>query len=129
MSQRRLSGSIALTKLIHVRMEVTGNSGNKVPGIFIPTEQNNLVKGKEGALYMNINVVTKTEEDQYGQHGFISQTVDSKVYKTATDEQKEEFKKLPILGNLKDFSGGGGNDNSGAASDNVFTPESDDLPF
>lgn len=128
MSQRRLSGSIAITKLIHVPMEVTGKSGNKVPGVFIPTEQNHLVKGKEGALYANINVVIKKEADQYGQHGFISQSVDSKIYKAATDEQKEEFKKLPILGNLKDFSGGG-NDNSGAASDNVFTPESDDLPF
>lgn len=128
MSQRRLSGSIALTKLIHVPMEVTGKSGNKVKGIFIPIPQNHLVEGKEGALYANINVVIKDEEDQYGQHGFISQTVDSKIYKAATDTEKEEFKKLPILGNLKDFSGGG-NDSSGAASTNVFTPGSDDLPF
>lgn len=128
MSQRRLSGSIALTKLIHVPMEVTGKSGNKVKGIFIPIPQNHLFEGKEGALYANINVVIKDEEDQYGQHGFISQTVDSKIYKAATDTEKEEFKKLPILGNLKDFSGGG-NDSSGAASTNVFTPDSDDLPF
>lgn len=128
MSQRRLSGSIALTKLIHVPYEVKGKSGKMVKGIFIPIEPNHLVEGKEGALYANINVVIKDEEDQYGQHGFISQTVDSKVYKAATDAEKEEFKKLPILGNLKDFSGGG-NDNSGAASTNVFTPDSDDLPF
>lgn len=128
MSQRRLSGSIALTKLIHVRMEVTGGSGKKLMGTFIPDEPNHIVVGKENAAYVNINAVIKDEEDQYGQHGFISQTVDSKVYKAATDAQKKEFKKLPILGNLKDFSGGG-NDASGAASTNVFTPESNDLPF
>lgn len=127
MAQRRLSGSLAITKLIHVPMEVNGKSG-KVKGIFIPTDVNHLVQGKEGALYLNINAVIKDEEDQYGQHGFVSQTVDSKKYKNATDAQKEEFQKLPILGNLKDFSGGG-NDNTGAASEKVFTPDSNDLPF
>lgn len=128
MSNRRLSGSIALSKLIHVPFEMTGKSGKKVKGIFIPIENNHFVEGKEGALYMNVNVVIKVEADQYGQHGFISQSVDSKKYKAATDAEKEAFKKLPILGNLKDFEASS-NDNIGAASQQTFTPESDDLPF
>ena len=121
------SGSIALSKMVHVRMEVEGQSG-KVDGIFIPIEANHLVKGKEGAVYMPLRVITRAEADDYGQHGFISQSVDSKVYKDATDAQKEEFKKLPILGNIKNFSAGGASDNTGSASGKKFTPK-DKLPF
>jgi len=128
MGQRRLSGSLAITKLIHVPLEMKGKSGKLVKGIFIPIEQNHLVSGKEGALYLNISVIVKDEADQYGQHGFVSQTVDSKIYKAATEAQKEEFKKLPILGNIKDFEASS-SDNAGAVSETTFTPESDDLPF
>ena len=128
MSQKNYSGSLALTKLIHVRMEVKGKSGKMVKGIFIPVEENYLVEGKENALYMPIRAIVKDTQDDRGQNGFISQSVDTKVYKEATDAQKETFKKMPILGNLKDFSEGG-NDNAGQKSDQIFTPQSDDLPF
>lgn len=128
MTNRNFSGSLALSKLKHVVMEKKGKSG-MIKGIFIPIAANNLVEGKEGAVYMPCRVVTKAEEDTYGQHGFISQSVDSTVYKNASDDQKEEFKKLPILGNIKDFGGGGdAAAASGAASNNVLT-EDDDLPF
>jgi len=128
MSKRILSGSIALSKLVHVKMEVDGKKG-KVPGIFIPTANNHLVIGKEGALYLPVSVIVRNEADQYGQHGFIAQSVDSKVWKASTDEQKEVFKKLPVMGNIKDFSGDS-NDNTGAASEETYTPgDGKDLPF
>lgn len=122
--QKNYSGSLALTKLVHVKFKMKGKSGNDVEGLFIPIDANYLVKGKpdnEGntPIYMPIRVITKSEQDQYGQNGFVSQSVDSK---------KGVLKKLPILGNIKDFSGGG-NDATGAASDQTFDEDSNDLPF
>ena len=108
-------------------MEKKGQSG-MVKGIFIPIDTNNFTE-KDGAVYMEVRVVAKDEEDQYGQHGFISQSVNSKIYKAASDEQKEEFKKLPILGNIKDFSNkSSAADTSGAAT-TTFVSEDSDLPF
>jgi len=128
MSKKSYSGSIALSKLVHVIQKKKGKSG-KIDCIVIPIDQNYLVRGKDNAIYLPLRVITKVEEDQYGQHGFISQSVDSAVYKAANDELKEELKKLPILGNIKDFSGAGsGNDTSGAAAQEILE-EDDDLPF
>lgn len=132
MAKKTLSGSLALTKLIHVSMEVNGKNG-KVKGLFIPIEQNYFVVGKEKdgvtPIYMPIQIVMHDERNENGQDGFVSQKGNVK-WKDATEAQKEEFNKLPILGNVIDWSkGGDSNDTGGAASTNVFDPESDDLPF
>jgi len=129
MSKRNLSGSIALTKLKHVIMEKKGKSG-MVKGLFIPIDVNYLKTDKNGALYININVVVNDEANEYKQHGFISQQ-GNKKWGDCSDEEKETFKKLPYLGNLKDFSGDRtANDNSGAASTEQFSADGDDdLPF
>jgi len=128
MAKRNLNGSIELTKLIHVKMEMKGQSGNLVKGIFIPFEPNYVIKGKKGGAYINIINFINDEVDQYGNIASIKQSVDSKTYKDADEEEKKKLKELPYLGNLKDFSGSG-SENEGAASESVFTPESDDLPF
>jgi hypothetical protein len=141
MSEKRLSGSIALSKLVHVRMNKKGKPGPNgeerlVEGIFIPLEANFLTKGepnedKTVPIYMSINVVVKDEQDKYKQNGFISKSVDSKLWKTLTDDQKEESKKAsPILGSIKDWSASAGStaDSQGAASTETFD-ENDDLPF
>ncbi|AMR34183.1 hypothetical protein A0256_23385 [Mucilaginibacter sp. PAMC 26640] len=126
-TEKKLSGSIALTKMLHVMMDKKGSNGNLVRGIFIPLEANMLTE-KDKAVYVGLNVVIRDEQDQYGQNGFIAKTTDSKIWKTLDDAGKETAKKLsPILGNLKDFTGGG-NDASGAASATVVSDE-DDLPF
>lgn len=125
-TDRDLSGSIALTKLVHVMMDAKGKNG-PVRGIFIPI-QANLLTEKDGAVYMGVKVKTKSEADNYGQHGFISKTTDSKIWKELDDAGKEEAKKLsPILGNIKDWEGSS-NDTAGAASSTVMK-EDDDLPF
>jgi hypothetical protein len=126
-ADKDLSGSIALTKLVHVMMDAKGKSG-PVRGIFIPL-QANLLTEKDGAVYMSVKVKVKEEQDQYKQNGFISKTTDTAIWKTLDDAGKEAAKALsPILGNIKDWSGGSANDSAGAASDTVLD-ETDDLPF
>lgn len=131
MADKRYSGSLALTKLKHVVMEGKGKDG-AVKGLFIPLAANLLTIDDNGNVYMPVSVVTKEEQDQYKQNGFISKSLDTKQYKDATPEQREEWKPLlPILGSIKDFSGGTANDNSGQAGEpsKVYDPEKDDLPF
>lgn len=127
MSDKKLSGSIALTKLKHVIMEKKGTSG-MVKGLFIPIDANLLLE-KDGAVYMSVNVNVKAEQDKYGQNGFISKTTDTKIWKELDDASKEAAKELsPILGNIKDWEGSSSNDSAGAAAPGVVKEE-DDLPF
>ena len=127
-TEKKLSGSIALTKLQHVIMEKKGKSG-MIRGLFIPINAN-LLTEKDGAVYMPVNVNFKPEADQYGQNGFISKTIDSKIWKDLDEAGKEDAKKLsPILGNIKDWSGSSASDASGAASAPVNADDDDDLPF
>lgn len=123
MSDKRLSGSVALTKLESAI--ITTKKGNKA--ILIPIDSNYLTE-KDGSVYLNIGVVVREAQDQYGQNGFISHQLSSDKYKELGAEKAKEIK-LPILGNIKDFSGA--NDNSGATyiAEPINPEEADDLPF
>lgn len=126
-TERKLSGSIALTKLKHVIMEKKGQGGKMIKGIFIPIDANLLLE-KDKAVYMAVNVNFKPEQDQYGQNGFISKTTESSIWKGLDEEGKKDAKELsPILGNIKDWSASS-NDTAGAASNETLSEE-DDLPF
>lgn len=124
MSQKIYSGSLALTKLKSAI--ITTKKGNRA--IIIPIDENYLTE-KDGAIYLPISVIAKDEQDQYGQNGFISQSVSSEKYKELGKDKVKELG-LPILGNVKDF-GNGGNDSSGATQlEGQTDPEEDDsLPF
>jgi len=123
MSDKRLSGSIALTKLESAI--ITTKKGNKA--ILIPIDSNYLTE-KDGAVYLNVGVVVRDVQDQYGQNGFISHNLSSEKYKELGAEKAKEIK-LPILGNIKDFAGNG-NDSSGATTIvEPVNPEEADLPF
>jgi hypothetical protein len=135
MADRRLSGSLALTKLKCVRFTHKGKSGKETVGLFIPIEANYLVEGEKAddgsiPIYLPISLVVKDEQDQYKQNGFIAKTIDSRMWKAMTDEQKEESKSAtPILGSVKDWS-----QQSPSNQDTAGTPaetfdENDDLPF
>jgi hypothetical protein len=127
-TQKKFSGSIALTKLVHVVMKKKNKKGKEIKGLFIPIKENHLVEGKEGAVYMAVNVVTKSPQDDFGQNGFISQN-GGKKWSEASDKEKEEYRNLPILGNIKDFEdskGTSSNDTSGSKGE---VDEDDDLPF
>lgn len=126
-TQKKFSGSIALSKLVHVTMTKTNKKGKKIKGLFIPIEENCLVEGKEGAVYLAISVVTKSPQDDFGQNGFIAQN-GNKKWSECSEKEKEKFKGLPILGNIKDFEDhqGSANDTSGNKGE---VDEDDDLPF
>lgn len=136
MSEKKLSGSLALTKLIHVRMKKKNKDGVEIEGLFIPIKANYLVEGapaddKSIPVYMPIGAVVRDEQDKYGQNGFISKQLDTKDYKAMTDEQKADSKKYtPILGNVKDWSSSGSsNADTGGAVSSETIDENDDLPF
>ena len=123
MADKRLSGSIALTKLESAI--ITTKKGNKA--ILIPIDSNYLTE-KDGAVYLNVGVVVREQADQYGQNGFISQQLPSDKYKELGKEKANEIK-LPILGNIKDFTNGS-NDSAGTTHvAEPINPEEDDLPF
>lgn len=145
MSQRTLNGTIALDRLKHVIMEKKGKSG-MIKGIFIPLEVNKLEEvsydtrdGKVNEIQLPVRVIVKSESDDKGQDGFISKAIGSKTYKAASPELQQQYKDYnneetksltPILGNIKDFSSGGGQANqSQAASSEVVNADDDDLPF
>jgi hypothetical protein len=120
---KNYSGQIELTKLKCVILEKKGQSG-MIRGIFIPITQNYLDEFAENRVGLPISIVIHDVPDKYSNDGFIGQKVDSKTYKSATDTQKEDFKKLPILGNFKNFSGGSENTEPAKVIN-----ETDDLPF
>ena len=125
----KYSGSIALSKLQHVVMKLKGKKDKKVEGLFIPIEKNYLVKGDNGAYYLNVNVIAKSPQDEHGQNGFISQT-GNKKWSECSEKEQEKFRALPILGSIKNFEDvKGGNDTSGKQGDKDTYDEDDDLPF
>lgn len=123
MSQKVLSGSIALTKM--TSMILTTKKGTKC--IMLPIKENYFTE-KDGAVYLNCNVIVKEEQDQYGQNGFIAQKMDSETYKAMGKEAANSIK-LPVLGNIKDF-GMSASDAGGAMEiPGQVNPEEDDLLF
>jgi hypothetical protein len=116
------SGQIELTKLKSVILEKKGQSG-MIRGVFIPIKENHLDEFDTGRVALPLSVVKHDEKDKYGNDGFFGQRVDSKLYKAATEQEKEEFKKLPILGNFRSF------DTQSNSEPAQVVSETDDLPF
>ena len=83
-----------------------------------------LFKGEKGT-YLDLTTFFDTaEQDQYGNHGFISQST--------TKEEREKEVRTPILGNCKVFFTDGGKPQQQAPSNNYMPdiPDGDDLlPF
>lgn len=127
-TQKKYSGSIALTKLVHVVMTKKGKKGKDIKGLFIPIKENHLVEGKEGAVYMALNIITKTPQDDHGQNGFIAQN-GGKKWSEASEKEKEAYRALPILGNIKDFEDTKGTSSSDTSGSKGNVDEDDDLPF
>lgn len=121
--KQTFDGSITLSKLKSVITERKGKLGNMVKGIFIPFDVNFLTV-KENAVYMPIRILVNEEPDKFDQDGFIAQKADSTLYKAADEPTKELMKKLPILGNFRDF----GNSTKEADQAQQISAD-DDLPF
>lgn len=113
--------SVSLTKLQHGF--ITTKNGAKC--LVIPIEQNYLTE-KEGAVYMQTDVVTMDSEDTNGNWGFQVQKLPSDRYKELGAEKAKEIV-LPYLGNLKVFT----KKVNDAVEPIAIEPEEehDDLPF
>lgn len=122
-NQKSYVGSIALTKLKSAL--ITTKKGTKA--ILLPINENYFTE-KDGSVYLNVGVLIRDEQDQYGQNGFISHKLSTEKYKELGSEKAKEIQ-LPILGNLKNFAIQN-NDNSGAVQiDGNIDPEDADIPF
>ena len=81
-------------------------------------DKTRLFKGKKGT-YLDLTTFIDTEnEGQYGDHGFISQSVDK--------EERENGVQTPILGNCKVFFTEEGNKTPAPAASGA--PFDDDIP-
>ncbi len=127
-TEKSFSGSIALTKLIHVKRQQKGKNG-MIDVLIIPIEANKLEQDKNGGVYIPISGIIREEEDKYGQHGFIGKRLPTEVYKNATDEEKKDKTMTPILGNVKVWGGSSSSGNTGAVDEGDSVDENDDLPF
>ena len=112
--------SVALTKLEHGF--ITTKAGARC--LVIPLEKNYLTE-KDGAVYMQTDIVTMDNEDTNGNWGFQVQKLPSDIWKELGSDKAKEIK-LPYLGNLKIFAK--------KTTDAIETipmdsEESDDLPF
>jgi len=90
--------SVALTKLQHGF--ITTKKGTRC--LVIPIDDNHLTE-KDGAVYMQTDIVTMDSEDTNGNWGFQVQKLPSDIWK-ALGAEKAKLIVLPYLGNLKIFA-------------------------
>ena len=113
--------SVSLTKMNH--QIITAKSGQKC--LVLPIDDNYLTE-KDGAVYLQTDVVTMDSVDQNGNWGFQVQKLPSEIWKSLGSEKAKEIK-LPYLGNLKIFEKKTFTD--AVDQSNLLDEESDTLPF
>lgn len=111
--------SVSLTKLQH--KIITAKSGQKC--IVIPIDDNYLTE-KDGAVYMQTDIVTMDSEDTNGNWGFQVQKLPSDIWKVLGAE-KAKLVVLPYLGNLKIFA----KKTTDAVPEADIDTDDEDLPF
>jgi len=112
--------SVSLTKLQHGF--ITTKKGAKC--LVIPITENYLTE-KDGAVYMQTDIVTMDSVDDNGNWGFQVQKLPSDKWKELGSDKAKEIK-LPYLGNLKIFE----KKAADAVEATVIDAEiDDDLPF
>ena len=113
--------SVSLTKMNH--QIITAKSGQKC--LVLPIDDNYLTE-KDGAVYLQTDVVTMDSVDQNGNWGFQVQKLPSEIWKSLGSEKAKEIK-LPYLGNLKIFEKKTVTD--AIEQSILLDEESDDLPY
>jgi len=85
-------------------------------------DKSRLFKGEKGTYLDLTTFINMDEADQYGNHGFISQSV--------TKEEREQKVQTPILGNVKVFYNEGGSAPQQAPTPQGAAPDfDDDIPW
>lgn len=123
MSNRTLTGSVALTKLPQAAIVSQKGKSGQIRGVFLPIDGNNLVE-KDGAVYMDVRIIIRPEKDQYDQDGFITKSLPSQVYKDNKDDKDFLNANQPILGNVREWAS-----NPSNTPPVTEVTEDDELPF
>lgn len=108
--------SVALTKLQH--KIIVAKSGQKC--LVIPIDDNYLTE-KDGAVYLQTDIVTMDSEDSNGNWGFQVQKLPGEIYK-----KLGKIEGLPYLGNLKIFTK---KQIDSVPETNIEVDNDDDLPY
>jgi len=108
--------SVALTKLQHGF--ITTKKGAKC--LVIPIEENYLTE-KDGAVYMQTDIVVMDVDVEKGTHGFQVQKLSTEAYKKLGADAAKEIK-LPYLGNLMQFA----KNNNDSVEATIIEPIEDD---
>ena len=117
-----IGGKIDLTQLSHVIQKKKGKSGD-IECLVIPIEQNNLFKGKDENVYLDI-IAFPIKEPKYDDTHLVKQSLPKDVREKMS---KEELEAVPILGNLNVNVGSSSQTPNNAAEGTL--EEEDDLPF
>lgn len=122
---RKLYGSLALTKM--KCQTIVTKQGTEC--LAMPIDGNFLVRGANGAVYLNTTLWINDEVDQYGNIASIKHTgqIEGKKWADLTEEEKKTINDLLYLGNFKEATSAGGNDAAGIVSADPI--KEDDLPW
>lgn len=127
-----ITTNINLTKLKSAVMKIKGKSGNMVECLVIPIEENKLVKGAKGGVYLGL-AHFEIKEQKYGSKDthIVKQSFDKATREAMTEEEQKSY---PILGNSIDWAIEGNQNQSnefesGGYVDANKTSEGDDIPF
>ncbi|HBD93529.1 MAG TPA: hypothetical protein DC057_05095 [Spirochaetia bacterium] len=116
-----ITGKIDLSQLKHVLMEKKGKT-EMVEGIFIPLKVNDLFKGKNGNIYMDI-IAFDSVNEEYKQTHAVKQSFPKDKY------TKEELSAKPFLGHLNTEFGGAREPKPNNVAPGTVITEAQDLPF
>jgi hypothetical protein len=83
-------------------------------------DKSRIIEGKKGKYLDLTTFVNLEKQDQYGNNGFISQST--------SKEERESDIQTPILGNVKVFYKGDGQQSGGSPAP-VSNDEDDTIPF
>jgi hypothetical protein len=83
-----------LSKLVHIRTQMTGKTGEKVQGVFLPFEKNDIFVGEKG-LYLDL-VFWPSDKIEGFDHAIKKDY--SKAYREANDTSQSPFLGNALLG-------------------------------
>ena len=134
MSKKRMTGSMNLERLVHVKRQMKGKDGKPIDVLILPIKQNGFYVG-EKSTNMNFDLVFNDGPDQYDNDGFIAKRTPTKLvypdkkWNELTEEEKNKINDLsPIMGNFRNFGDGNSNvQEAEIVEDSLDT--GDDMPF
>lgn len=120
----RISTKINLSALKNAAI-ITSGKNKDVDCILIPIDQNNLFRGKENAIYLDlIGFETPADKRKGKDTHLVKQSLSKEIQDKMTEEEK---KAMPILGNHIDWDQSGGGERVEVGAKVAVDP--DDLPF